>query len=206
MSQEAAPPTTLVEVQFLPEARHVRLALLHIYTLNLGGIVQNHTLIHREVRMQSDGMKGEAQDSYCMFSGIKPGVFLSFTFVCLLQLFIYCHIVQYDPSEVLSKIHSDCATPDLNFWSWLTALTWPILCHQSITYWQIKAHRPVMQAGATKLVGCSLCTDQGLVPNGIVSPMWSSTKTALCNMDCWVIVHYIVCTSTVYVKWCIECA
>lgn len=59
MSQETAPSTTLAEVHFLPKARHVRLALLHIYNLNLGSIVQNHTFNQREVRVQSDGMIGE---------------------------------------------------------------------------------------------------------------------------------------------------
>lgn len=50
---------TLAEVHFLLEARHICLALLHIHPLNLGGIVQNHTYIQKEVRTQPDKMIGE---------------------------------------------------------------------------------------------------------------------------------------------------
>ncbi len=57
------PTTTLAEVHFLLEARHVCLALLHIHPLNFGGIVQNHTYIQKEVRMQHDRMIGECRCS-----------------------------------------------------------------------------------------------------------------------------------------------
>lgn len=55
---------------------------------------------------------------------VKPDAFLSFTFVCLLQLFFV--------KSRQTVQHQQLLLSDPNFWSW------PILCHQSMSHTDIQ--------------------------------------------------------------------
>ncbi len=91
------PTTTLAEAHFLLEVRNVCLALLHIHPLNLGGIVQNHTYIQKDVRKQPDRMIGEWRCSGFQMhaQGEKPGVQCDFCH--LIKLFL---VILYNMTAV----------------------------------------------------------------------------------------------------------